>query len=115
MYTPSASRDPPKYSLTIAPMILNVLATLSALNKYGSAFGIRVLNNTLESLAAYDFINSIAPALTCVKPRTTLIMTGKKTITATMLILEIGLVRPNQLFMIGARATIGVELIAIAN
>ncbi len=31
MYTPRASREPPKYSLTIAPITLNVLPTFRAL------------------------------------------------------------------------------------
>ena len=60
-------------------------------------------------------MNSSAWASTWVSPRSVLISTGKNTITATMLILASGLVMPNQLFMIGASAIIGVELIATAN
>ena len=41
-------------------------------------------------------------------------MVGKKTMIATIAILEAGLVMPNQLFMIGAKAIIGTELAAMA-
>src|SRR5688572_20851243 len=41
-------------------------------------------------------------------------MVGKKTIIATIAILEAGFVSPNQLLVIGAKAIIGTELAAIA-
>ncbi len=40
--------------------------------------------------------------------------TGKKTITATTAILETGLVMPNQMLEMGARATMGAALTAMA-
>ena len=40
MTRPRTLRDPPKYSPTIAPMRLSVVATLRAVKKYGRAFGI---------------------------------------------------------------------------
>jgi hypothetical protein len=43
-----------------------------------------------------------------------LIITGKKTMTATIIILDSGLSIPNQLLSIGAKAIIGTELAAMA-
>ena len=49
---PSTLPWPPKYSATIAPMRLSVDASLSAVKKYGSAFGIRTLRRISPSVAA---------------------------------------------------------------
>jgi hypothetical protein len=82
--------------------------------KYGSAAGARTLRKVCASLAAYDRIISSAAGSALISPRTVLIITGKKTSTATIIIFETGLVTPNQLFMIGAKATIGIAFAAMA-
>src|SRR5687767_13332673 len=75
----------------------------------------RSAKRILKGEAAYERISSSCIGSTSVRPRTVLIMTGKKTMIDTIAILEAGLVMPNQLFMIGAKAMIGTELAAIAN
>ena len=49
------------------------------------------------------------------RPRSMLICTGKKQRTAAIAIFENGFSRPNQLFMIGAKAMIGTAFAATAN
>src|SRR6266511_4545895 len=114
MYTPNEWRGPPKNSPTTAPIKLNVLQTLSAPNRYGSALGRRTLSNTCHSSVAYERINSKADGSTWVSPRIILIIIGKNVMIATIIIFESWVVRPNQLFMIGAKAMMGTELAAIA-
>src|SRR6266850_7979492 len=92
----------------------SVALTFSAVKKYGSAFGTRSFAKTATSLEAYDRMSSSAEASTRVRPRTVLIMIGKKTNTATTIIFESGFRIPNQLFMIGANAMIGTEFAAMA-
>src|SRR5690606_32452157 len=70
----------------------------------------RILNGD----AAYEFISSSWRGSISVRPRTVLIIAGKNTIMATIAIFDAGLVMPNQLFIIGAKAIIGTELAAIA-
>src|SRR6188474_2608539 len=107
MMRPSTTGAPPKYSPTMAPMMLSVAPIFNAVKKYGNAVGTRTFRNTSLSLAAYERISSSVAALALVRPRTVLIMTGKNTSIATIIILLRGLVSPNQLFMMGANATIG--------
>ena len=49
---PSTEFAPPKYSPTIAPIRLSVVAIFMAVKKYGNAFGIRTLRRIVQSLAA---------------------------------------------------------------
>src|SRR6266545_1364060 len=98
----------------MAPIVASVAATLSAVKMNGSAVGMRNLRNTVKSDAAVERISSSAAGSTELSPRTVLIITGKKTSSAAIIDLDSGLARPNQLFMIGAKAMIGMELRAIA-
>ena len=77
---------------------------------YGSAFGIRTRRNNVTRPAAYERISSIDEGWTDVSPRSVLIITGKKQSTAAIAIFENGLSGPNQLFMIGAKAMIGIGI-----
>src|SRR5213596_3017509 len=99
----------------MAPIVASVAATFRAVKMNGRALGIRTLRSVVASDAAVERINSSAAGSTSVRPRTVLIITGKKTSNAAMAILDSGLARPNQLFMTGANAMIGIELIATAN
>src|SRR5262249_39867763 len=112
--TPSASVGPPKYSPTIAPIIDSTVATFSPVKRCGREFGMRTRRNCEIRPAAYDCISSIAEGWTEVRPRSVLIITGKKHRTATIAILENGFSNPNQSFMIGANAMIGIALAATA-
>src|SRR5712691_4204705 len=112
--TPRASIGPPKYSPTIAPIIDRTVATFKPVNMCGSAFGIRTRLKRESRPAAYDCISSIDDGWTEVRPRNVLIITGKKQSTAAIAIFENGLSKPNQLFMIGANAMIGIALAATA-
>src|SRR5581483_337713 len=114
MLTPRPVVGPPKYSATIAPIMLRVVATLSALKMKGSAVGSRTLRKISNSLAAYERINSSAEASAEVRPRTVLIMVGKKVRMTTIATFDSGLSTPNQAFVIGAKAMIGTEFTAIA-
>ena len=49
---PRTVDEPPKYSPTIAPIRLSVVATFIAVKKYGRAFGMRTLRRIAPSLAA---------------------------------------------------------------
>ena len=111
---PSAYSGPPKNSPTTAPMTLSVVAIRSAVNQYGRAFGTRSLPSICESPAAYDDISSSAAGSTLVRPRTVLTITGKKHISATIVIRGRRLSGPNQLSVIGAKAMIGIVLAPIA-
>src|SRR6266566_647247 len=91
-------------------MTLRVVAMRSAVNQYGRAFGTRSLPRVWDSLAAYDERSSRAAGSTFVRPRTVLIITGKKTITATIVSRGRMLSGPNQFRVIGAKAMIGIEL-----
>src|SRR5437879_5127525 len=91
-------------------MTLKVVAIRSAVNQYGRAFGIRSLSSVARSPAAYEFMSSSAAGSTSVRPRIVLTMTGKKTMTATMVIRGSMLSTPNQLIVIGAKAMIGTVL-----
>src|SRR5438445_6208414 len=91
-------------------MTLRVVAMRSAVNQYGRAFGTRSLPRVWDSLAAYDESSSRAAGSTFVRPRTVLIITGKKTITATIVRRGRMLSGPNQFRVIGAKAMIGMAL-----
>ena len=80
----------------------------------GSAFGIRTRRNSANLPAAYDRISSIDDGWTEVSPRSVLIITGKKQSTEAIAIFEKGFSKPNQLFMIGANAMMGIALAATA-
>ena len=95
-------------------MTLSVVAILSAVKKNGMALGIRTLRSTWAWVAAYECISSSAAGSTAVRPRTRLIITGKKTITVTIAMRDTGLSELNQLLVIGAKAMIGIEFAAIA-
>ena len=69
----------------------------------------------MTSLAAYERISSIDRGLTDVRPRSVFTITGKKQRTAAIAIFEKGFSSPNQLFVIGANAMIGIALAATAN
>ena len=114
MIRPRTRVDPPKYSPTIAPMRLSVVASFIAVKKYGKAFGIRTLRRICHSLAAVERISSMAAGSTWTRPRVTFAMTGKNTRTAAMTILDSGFSSPNQLFISGAKAMIGTALAATA-
>src|SRR5712691_9776626 len=115
MNCPSTDWAPPKYSATIAPIKDSVALIFTAVKKYGSALGMRTFTNTTRSLAAYERMSSSDAGSTRVSPRSVLIMMGKNTSTATAIILDSGFRMPNQLFMIGAKAMIGIEFAATAN
>src|SRR6187401_335864 len=112
IWIPSDVSDPPKYSLTIAPIIASTLATLSAEKRYGSEFGIRTRRKISRSPAAYERISSIAAGFTEVSPRSVFTSTGKKQSTAAIAIFE-PLSIPNQALAIGAKAMIGIALAAM--
>src|SRR5207249_10109147 len=112
---PRTVEAPPKYSATIAPMRLSVVATFIAVKKYGRAFGTRSLRKIVQSLAAYDRMSSTAAGSTSTRPRTTLAMTGKDTRIAAISALDNGLTRPNQLFSSGAKAMIATAFAATAS
>src|SRR5258708_35235775 len=112
--TPSPVVGPPKYSATIALMILRLVLIFSPLKIKGNAAGKRNLRKISNSLAASDRINSSEAGSTEVSPRTVLIIVGKKVRIATMMILDVGLTIPNHAFVMGAKAIIGMELTAIA-
>src|SRR5258708_7227050 len=95
-------------------MTLRVVAIRSAVNQYGRAFGTRSFPRVWVSVAAYDESSSRAAGSTFVSPRTVLIITGKKTITATIVSRGRMLSGPNQFRVIGAKAIIGIELAPIA-
>ena len=84
------------------------------MNQYGRAFGPRSLDRVWRSLAAYDDSSSSAAGSTLVRPRIVLTMTGKKTITATIVIRGRRLSGPNQFSVIGAKAMIGIVLAPMA-
>src|ERR1700674_2277129 len=98
----------------MAPIIERTVATFSPVNMCGSEFGIRTRQNVESRPAAYDCISSIDDGWTEVSPRSVLIITGKKQSSAAIAIFEKGFSRPNQLFMIGANAMIGIALAATA-
>ena len=64
--------------------------------------------------AAYERISSSADGWTWERPRVTLIITGKNTSSAAIIIFDSGLSTPNQLLKIGAMAMIGIAFAAIA-
>src|SRR3954451_4315236 len=86
--TPSALVGPPKYSPTIAPIIERTVATFKPVNRCGSAFGIRTCRKSLARPAAYDRISSTEEGWTEVRPRSVLIITGKKHRRAAIAIFE---------------------------
>src|SRR5450759_1250522 len=114
MYCPRLEWGAPKYSPTTAPIVASVVATRRAMNRNGSADGMRTQRKTWALLAAQARISSIAAGSALVSPRTVLIMTGKKQMIAEIIALEICWSIPHQLFMIGAKAMMGIELAAIA-
>ena len=90
------------------------VATFKAEKMYGSELGIRTRRNVPPHFAAYERMSSIDDGCTDVSPRRVFTRTGKKQSTAAMTIFEAGFSRPNQLFVIGANAMIGIALAAIA-
>src|SRR5262249_54329455 len=111
----SALVGPPKYSPTIAPIIDRTAAIFSPVNMKGSELGMRTRRNVSSSPPPYERISSIEDGCTDVSPRRALIIVGKKQSTGGMTICETGLIRPNQLLVIGANAMIGTALAAIAS
>src|ERR671915_2537973 len=99
----------------MAPIIASTVATFKAVKMYGSAVGKRTRRKISSSPAAYERMSSIWLGRTDVSPRSVFTNTGKKTSTAAIAIFEAGLSVPNQLFVIGAKAMIGIALAAIAN
>src|SRR5437867_3774958 len=89
-------------------------ATFNAVKTNGSDVGTRTRRNTSSSLAAYERISSIDSGRTDVSPRSVFTKTGKKQSTAAMTIFDHGLRIPNQAFVIGANARIGIAFAAIA-
>jgi len=83
-------------------------------NQYGNALGTRSLRRVWPSPAAHDANSSTAAGGTSVRPRIVFAMTGKKTMSATMIKRGMTLSGPNQLRVIGANAMIGTVLAAIA-
>ena len=81
----------------------------------GSAFGTRSFRNTCASEADTDRSSSTAAGSTRVRPRTVLIITGKKQRTAAIIALDSCWSNPNQLLNSGAKARMGTELAATAN
>src|SRR5690242_14902334 len=105
---------PPKYSATIAPIILRLVAIFSPLKIYGKAMGKRTLRKMSISRAASDRMSSSDAGSAEVRPRTVLIIAGKKTSSATIAIFEAGAPLLNHALVIGAKAMIGIELTAMA-
>src|SRR5919204_2437286 len=88
-------------------------ATFKAVNRNGRELGTRRRRKMAASPAAYERISSIDSAGTDVNPRRVLTRTGKKQRTAAITIFDHGLRIPNQAFVIGANAMIGIALAAI--
>src|SRR5919205_4087016 len=61
----------------IAPTMLAVALTFSALKRYGSAVGKRSFHSTVQRFAAYERINSTARWSAACRPRRVAIATGK--------------------------------------
>src|SRR5215207_7643406 len=97
----------------MAPIIARTVATFKAENRYGSEFGMRTRRKISTSPAAYDRISSICAGRTEVSPRSMFTSTGKKQRTAAIAIFDHGESSPNQLFVIGAKAMIGIAFAAI--
>src|SRR5215212_1736093 len=91
----------------------STVAIFNAEKRYGSEFGIRTRRKISTSPAAYDRISSIDDGRTLVNPRSVFTSTGKKQSTAAITIFDSGFRRPNQLFVIGANAMIGIAFAAI--
>src|SRR4051794_12633832 len=115
IWNPSASSELRKYSPTTAPIMARTVATLSAENRYGSAFGNRTRPKIVTSEAAYERISSIDDGRTDVSPLVVLTITGKNTRIAAMAIFEVFSSGPNHWLVIGANAMIGTALAAMAN
>src|SRR5262245_32057932 len=98
----------------MAPIIASTVAIFKAEKMNGSAFGIRTRLKISHSPHAYERISSIELGRTDVRPRSVFTKTGKKQSTAAITIFESGLRAPNQLFVIGAKAMIGIAFAAIA-
>ncbi len=99
--------DPPKYSATIAPMRLSVVATFRPVKKKGSAFGRRSLRRTSPSLAALARSSSYGGRRHLGQPADHVDDDRKNTSRMTTAIFASGFRMPNQLLMIGATAMIG--------
>ena len=112
---PRTDAEPPKYSATMAPIRLSVEASLSAVKRYGSEFGIRTLRMIAPSLAAYERISSSELGSTPDRPRVMFAITGKNDRTAAIIILDSGLSEPNQALNSGAKAMIGIAPAATAS
>src|SRR5438874_12341050 len=80
----------------------------------GNAVGTRTRRKISNWPAAYESMSSSARGLTEVRPRSVLTSTGKKHSTAAIAIFELLLRGENQVFVIGAKAMIGIALAAIA-
>ena len=80
----------------------------------GSAAGTRTRRKMSSSLAAYERISSIASGCTDVSPRNVFTSTGKKQRMPVIAHFACGFRTPNQAFVIGAKAMIGIALVAIA-
>ena len=102
---------PPKYSPTMAPMNASVVLTLRAVKRNGSMFGMRTLRSDLPVAASRRSASAPArPAAPRRRPRVTLMMIGKNTSSAAIIIFESGSSTPNQLLMMGAMAMSGIAL-----
>ena len=77
MRLPSPFCVPPKYSDTNAVITATGAAIVSAVNRYGTAFGIRALTSTCVGLAAYERSSSTCVASTWRRPLATLTSTMK--------------------------------------
>ena len=80
---------------------------------WGNALGNRTRRKMSSSDAAYDRISSTASALTETSPRSVFTSTGKKHRIPAIAIFECGFSTPNQAFVIGANAMIGIALSAV--
>src|SRR6187402_2661298 len=98
----------------MAPIIARTVATFRPEKTYGSDVGSRTRRKTVRSLAAYERISSSEDAGTEVSPFIVFTSMGKKQRIAAIAIFEDMPVTPNQLFVIGANAMIGIAPAAIA-
>src|ERR671917_1804922 len=98
----------------MAPIMASTVAIFKAEKMNGSAVGMRTRRKISTSPHAYERISSTELGRTLVSPRSVFTSTGKKQSTAAMAIFESGFRRPNQLFVMGANAMIGIALAAIA-
>ena len=112
---PSPFWLPPKYSATNAVITATGAAIFTAVNRYGTALGMRVLTRIALGDAAYDCISSMWVALTWRRPFATFTSTMNDTIIVTMMRRGTSVVLANMLFSTGTITMIGIAFRAMAS